>query len=112
MPWELPLASHLRRLHRLGVQEEVGIGGVESECQFASVVAEASLPAEGASAGFALPRNEISLAACRIDHLRGSGELEEPGAALRRNRLGSLGCTGETVGHTQPLASCRNKDVV
>lgn len=112
MPWELPLASHFPRLHRLGVQEEVGIGGVESKCQFASVVAEASLTAQGASAGFALPRNEIHLAACRIDHLRGSDELEALGAALRRNRLGSLECTGETIGHTQSLVSCCNKDVM
>lgn len=112
MPWGLPLASHLPRLHRLGVQEEVGIGGVESKCQFASVVAEASLTAQGASAGFALARNEIHLAACRIDHFHGSDELEAPGAALRKNRLGSLGCTGETVGHTQSLVSCCSKDVM
>lgn len=113
MPWgELPLASHLPLLRRLGVQEEVGIGGVESKCQFASVVAGASLTAQGVSAGFALARNETHLAACRIGHLRGSDELGAPGAALRRNCLGSLGCTGGKVSHTQSLVSCCNKDVM
>lgn len=76
------------------------------------MAAEASLTAQGASAGFALARNEINSVASHIGHLRGFDELEAPGAALRRNRLGSLGGTGETVGHTQSLVSCCNKDVM
>jgi hypothetical protein len=88
------------------------IEGVESKCQFASVDAEASLTALRALAGFALTRNETHLACC-TGHLPESGELEASEAALRRNRLGSLGCTGEMACHThQHLVSCYNKDVM
>lgn len=114
MPWELPPAidCHLPQLHRPGAQEEVGIGGVDSKCQFASVVVGTSLTAQGASVGFALPRNEIHLAACHTSHLHESDELEAPVAALRSNRLGSPECTGEMADHTQALVSCCNKDAV